>query len=123
TPQDYSNSNLAGPQWDKLFYHAQESAKLAASYPGLPMGTTQIILEHHGHPQGRGFLYPPNSSLGLHSKIFIIAEELALGLLRFQLSRQKGSSSLLAEVKIKYYHPWMLEALSAFQQALSKSKV
>jgi len=66
--------------------HAQIAAEMVAKFPHAPMGSDQIIRQHHGQLNGMGFSEHYGSNISPMAIVFIIAEEFT----RIILAREFG---------------------------------
>ena len=62
--------------------HARLAAEMIRSFPRAPMGSDMIITQHHGMVSGRGFAVNYKDDISPLSKIIIIAEDIASGIIQ-----------------------------------------
>ena len=81
--EELEKANLNEEDWEKVFNHALDACNLIRKYPESPPGADEIIKNHQGTSNGKGF---SNSidKLSILSKIFIIAHHFVLELIRFK---------------------------------------
>jgi hypothetical protein len=68
--------------------HAKLAGQLVKSFPRCPMGADMIITQHHGMTSGQGFAVNFKDDISPLSKIIIIAEDVATGMIH-QLKDEK----------------------------------
>lgn len=74
---------LALPQKDKdtILKHAQNTAQLISQYPKVPIGSDDILKQHHGSRNGIGFPEQASASISPLAMVFYVSELLAHALL------------------------------------------
>ena len=81
--EELEKANLSEEDWEKVFNHAINASNLIRNHLDSPPGVDEIIKNHHGTSNGKGF----SNSIGKLSnlsKVFIIAHQFILDLLRFK---------------------------------------
>ena len=81
--------------------HAQLSAEFASKFPHAPMGSDQIIRQHHGQLNGIGFSDHFGANVSPISIVFIVAEEFT----RIIMARETGpfeKEDMLRELKEQF---------------------
>lgn len=76
-------ANLNEQDWGMVFNHAMEASILIRKHPESPEGSDEIIKNHHGTSNGKGFSNTIDKLSDL-SKVFIIAHHFVLELTRFK---------------------------------------
>ena len=72
---ELKQSNLSEEKKLQVEKHAQLAAEYVAKYPHAPMGSDQIIRQHHGQLHGLGFTDQYGASISPMAMVFIVAEE------------------------------------------------
>lgn len=72
---ELKNSSLSSEQKNLVEKHAQIAAEYVTKFPHAPMGTDQIIRQHHGQLNGIGFSDHFGANVSPMSVVFIVAEE------------------------------------------------
>ncbi|MDO9183376.1 MAG: hypothetical protein Q7U04_13260 [Bacteriovorax sp.] len=80
---ELEKANLNEEDWDMVFNHAMEASILIRKHPEAPAGVDEIIKNHHGTSNGKGFSNSIEKFSDL-SKVFIIAHHFVLELIRFK---------------------------------------
>ncbi len=65
-----------------ILNHAKYAGEMIQSFPRAPMGADMIISQHHGMMNGRGFAVNYKDDISPLSKVIIIAEDTANGILQ-----------------------------------------
>jgi len=81
--EELEKANLNEADWEKVFNHAIDACNLIRKHPESPPGVDEIIKNHQGSSNGKGFSNSIDKLSNL-SKIFIIAHQFVLELLRFK---------------------------------------
>ena len=81
--EELEKANLSEADWEKVFNHAIDACNLIRKHPESPPGVDEIIKNHQGTSNGKGFSNSIDKLSNL-SKIFIIAHQFVLELLRFK---------------------------------------
>lgn len=76
TPEDLRKCGLDPRAKSLVEKHAQLAAELVHKYPHAPMGSDQIIRQHHGVLNGVGFSDNYGANLSPMAMVFIVAEQL-----------------------------------------------
>ncbi len=69
---------------ERIKNHALLASEKIAKFPRAPMGADQIILQHHGARNGKGYNQNPGLDLSPLSQVFIVCEALAKKVLFYQ---------------------------------------
>jgi hypothetical protein len=97
---------ISGHDDEKLMslkHHAQRMAMMIENYPGSPMGSEEIIREHHGVKNGIGFSTNLNYDLHHLSMVFIVCEAFVHELLNTE-SINRNSIRMSLEKMSKIYN-------------------
>jgi hypothetical protein len=115
---ELEKANLNEDQWDMVFNHAMEASILIRKYPEAPNGTDEIIKNHHGATNGKGFSNTVDKLSEL-SKIFIVAHHFVLELVNF---KENGGQpkSVTEELFKRYPGPEMTIIIKALEHTLKK---
>ncbi len=103
---------------DQIHEHALKSAEIIRSHPDAPVGVDQIIREHHGSLDGRGFNSDESSKLNPLSRVLIIAEDFVSRLLKYAHDKKSGARPLLKELNEDYAEPEMKKVIQALEKSL-----
>ena len=111
---------LTEEDWELVFTHALESAKLIRKHPEAPIDIDTIIKHHHGSEEGKGFRTNKIDRLPLLSRIFLISSEFSKELLKF---KEEGGTPkpVINDLKKMYSSPQMNVIIAALGKSL-KSK-
>ena len=115
---ELEKANLNEEDWDMVFNHALEAFILIRKHPESPPGADEIIKNHHGAANGKGFSNSIDKLSDL-SKIFIIAHHFVLDLIRF---KELGGEpkSITEELFKRYPGPEVAIIIKALEQTLKK---
>jgi len=72
---ELKKANLTPEEKQLVERHAMMSAELVSKFPHAPMGSDQIIRQHHGNLNGIGFSEHFGNNVSPISVVFIVAEE------------------------------------------------
>lgn len=81
--EELEKAKLSEKDWGLVFNHANEAALLIKDHPESPLDADEIIRHHHGSSNGKGFSNVIDKLPEL-SKIFIIAHQFVLELIKFK---------------------------------------
>ncbi len=98
---DLKKSNFTPEAKALVEKHAQLSAEFASKFPHAPMGSDQIIRQHHGQLNGIGFSDHFGANVSPISIVFIVAEEFT----RIIMKRESGPfnrEEMLKELKEEF---------------------
>lgn len=112
---------LTEEDWELVFTHPLESAKLIRKHPEAPIDIDTIIKHHHGSEEGKGFRTANIDKLPILSRVFLISSEFSKELLRF---KEEGGTPrpIINDLKKMYSSPQMNVIIAALSKSL-KSKV
>jgi response regulator RpfG family c-di-GMP phosphodiesterase len=110
--------NLNEEDWDLVFNHALEASLLIRKYHEAPSESDEIIKNHHGTSNGKGFSNTIDKLSDL-SKIFIIAHHFVLKLIQFKEVGGKPSS-ITDELYKRYPGPEVALIIKALERTLKK---
>lgn len=115
---ELEKANLNEEDWDMVFNHALEASVLIRKHPEAPAGADEIIKNHHGTSNGKGFSNAIDKLPDL-SKIFIIAHHFVLELIRFK--EMGGEPKPVTEELYKRYpSPEVAIIIKALERTLKK---
>ena len=116
--EELEQANLNDMDYQLVFNHAQEAAEIVKKHPEAPLGTSDIILHHHGANAGKGFSNQIEK-LPLGSKIFLVAHNFVLELVRF---KELGGDPrpITVELHRRYSSPDMTTIIKSLETALKK---
>jgi HD-GYP domain-containing protein (c-di-GMP phosphodiesterase class II) len=95
---DLKKSKISEQQKLLVKKHAQLSAEYAAKFPHAPMGSDQIIRQHHGQLHGLGFSEHYGANISPMAMVFIVAEEFTRLILE-QDTRVLDRNAMLEQMK------------------------
>lgn len=118
--EELAEAKLSAEDNERVLGHALEASKLVKKYPLIPSGVEKLIKEHHGIAHGLGF---SNSieELTTLSKVFIIAHEFVLDLIKYK-ENKTVPHSLAEELYKKFPTPTCIKIIKALEQSLIKKK-
>lgn len=118
--EELEKAQLNEADWDLVFNHANEASQLIKNHPEAPVGADEIIRHHHGAFNGKGFSNAIEKLPDL-SKIFIIAHQFVLELMRFK--ENGGEPKPITEELFKRYPtPDVAIIIKALERTLKKKK-
>ena len=118
--EELEKANLNEDDWDLVFNHAHDAALLVKNHPDAPTGADEIIRHHHGAFNGKGFSNSIEKLPDL-SKVFIIAHQFVLELIRFK--EMGGEPRPITEELFKRYPaPEVAVVIHALEKTLKKKK-
>ncbi|MFA6238507.1 MAG: hypothetical protein WC635_14330 [Bacteriovorax sp.] len=115
---ELEKANLNEQDWDMVFNHAMEASILIRKHPEAPTGADEIIKNHHGTTNGKGFSNSIDKLPDL-SKIFIIAHHFVLELLRFKETGGEPKP-VTEELHKRYPSPEVGIMIKALEKTLKK---
>jgi response regulator RpfG family c-di-GMP phosphodiesterase len=118
---DLAAANITESERDLLLNHAIEAASLIYKYPNVPKGVEELIMQHHGVNLGLGFSIDIDS-LPTLSKVFIIAHDFVLELLKYK-ENKTVPHSLSADLHKRFPKRSCTKIINALEQSLNKKKV
>jgi HD-GYP domain-containing protein (c-di-GMP phosphodiesterase class II) len=101
TTNELRAANLTAEQKSLVEKHAQLAAEFVQKFPHAPMGTDQIIRQHHGQLNGMGFSDHYGANVSPMSIVFIVAEEFT----RIIMKRENGPfnrDEMMKELKSEF---------------------
>lgn len=99
--------------------HAKLAGQLVKTFPRCPMGADMIITQHHGMTSGQGFAVSFKDDISPLSKIMIIAEEIATGLLVLEKDTGKvtvNKKVICKRLSEKYRNHTYKKVIDAFNE-------
>ncbi len=99
--------------------HAKMAGDLVKSFPQCPIGADMIITQHHGMTSGQGFAVNFKDDISPLSKIMIIAEEIATGMLVSLANGDKVSVNkdvIAKRLSEKYRNHTYRKVIEAFKE-------
>jgi len=118
--EELERAELNEEDWDLVFNHAFEASVLIRKHPEAPTGVDEIIKNHHGTTNGKGFSLNVDKLSDL-SKVFIIAHNFVLELLMFK-ERGGEAKPITEDLLKKYNSPDMVLIIKALEKTLKKKK-
>lgn len=115
---ELEKANLNEQDWDRVFNHAMEASVLIRKHPEAPPGADEIIRNHHGASNGKGFSNSIEKLSDL-SKIFIIAHHFVLELIRFK-ETGKEPKPITEELYKRYPAPEVAIIIKSLEKTLKK---
>ncbi|MCK5884491.1 MAG: response regulator [Bacteriovoracaceae bacterium] len=109
-------------EWDQVFNHALESSIFIEDYPESSPTLQQVIREHHGSINGKGFPTSPDSRMCELSKVFIVAETFAREMFRYKESGNKEPRPIISYLYEAFSTPDMIAIVTALESTLKKNK-
>jgi response regulator RpfG family c-di-GMP phosphodiesterase len=95
---DLKKSELSEIDKSLVERHAQIAAELVSKFPHAPMGSDQIIRQHHGVLNGVGFSEHFGNNVSPMSIVFIVAEEFTRIVLKYADS-ELNRTQMIRELK------------------------
>lgn len=115
---ELEKANLSEAQFHLVMNHAAETAEMVKKHPEVPVGTDEIIRHHHGVQHGVGFSNQLDK-LPLSSKIFVVAHNFSLELIRFK-ELGGNPSPIITELSKRYTGKDMPAIIASLDKAISK---
>lgn len=118
--EELEKAQLSEADWDLVFNHANEASQLIKNHPEAPVGADEIIRHHHGAFNGKGFSNAIDKLPDL-SKIFIIAHNFVLELIKF---KETGGAPkpVTEDLYRRYPGPDVTIIIKALERTLKKKK-
>jgi hypothetical protein len=113
-------ANLPEEHHALVMNHALAASQLIHKYPNIPKEVEQLIKEHHGISHGLGFSNDIDI-LTIKSKVFIIAHEFVLNLIKYK-DNKSAPRSLSEELYKKFPTASSVKIIKALEQSLIKKK-
>jgi HD-GYP domain-containing protein (c-di-GMP phosphodiesterase class II) len=82
--------------------HAQLAAEYVAKFPHAPMGSDQIIRQHHGQLHGLGFSDHYGANMSPMAMVFIVAEEFTRIIMKQGATGTMNREEMLRELKEEF---------------------
>lgn len=98
---ELKKANLSLPERMVVEKHAQVAAELVHKYPHSPMGSDQIIRQHHGMLNGVGFSEHYGGNISPAAIVFIVAEEFTRIILRRE-GQELNQKEMMQELKAEF---------------------
>lgn len=117
---ELAEAKLTEEENEIILSHALEASKLISKYPTIPQSVEKLIKEHHGISHGLGFSHNIEE-LSTISKVFIIAHEFVLELIKFKESKN-APRSLAGDLYKKFPTPTCTQIIKALEKSLIKKK-
>ncbi|RPJ77781.1 MAG: hypothetical protein EHM20_05480 [Alphaproteobacteria bacterium] len=116
--EELDKANLNDDDREMVLNHAREAAVIIRKLPDTPLGTDEIIMNHHGTFNGVGFSNSIEKLSDL-SKVFIIAHNFVLHLILF---KEKGGEPrpITEELYKRYPGPEVAVIIKALERTLKK---
>lgn len=110
---ELKKANLPASEKQLVERHAQISAEYVAKFPHAPMGSDQIIKQHHGTLNGVGFSETYGNNISPAAVVFIVAEEFTRQLMNGNID-DADKNKIIKEIKEKF------PTTSRFQKVIEK---
>jgi len=98
---ELKKSKLSEAEKTLVEKHAQLAAEYVAKFPHAPMGSDQIIRQHHGQLHGLGFSDHYGANISPMAMVFIVAEEFTKIILK-QESGKMNREEMLRELREEF---------------------
>ncbi len=98
TSNELKRAQLSTEQNSLVERHAQIAAELVSKFPHAPMGSDQIIRQHHGQLNGVGFSDHYGANVSPMAIVFIVAEEFTRIIMKHS-SGNMNQDDMLRELK------------------------
>lgn len=99
--------------------HARLAGQLVKTFPRCPMGADMIVTQHHGMTSGKGFAVNYKDDISPLSKIIIIAEDIATGMLQLLAEGEKKAALnkeiILSRLEERYRNHSYRKIIEAFK--------
>lgn len=119
--EELEKAELNEQDWDLVFNHALEASILVGRHPDVPKGVVEIIRNHHGAMNGKGFTITEPEKLSGMDKIFFIACEFVKQLLAYKESGGKPAP-IIDSLFERYTDPEMVKVIKALELTLKTKK-
>lgn len=120
--EELESYELEEDTWDLVFNHALESSIFIEEYPGSSPLLRQVIREHHGSINGKGFSTSPDSRICELTKVFIIAETFAREMFKYKESKSHEPRPIIAALYEKYSDADLIAIITSLETTLKKNK-
>ncbi len=120
TVEQLKESNLSSDDWGLIMNHAKDGADIIRHHDEAPLSIDQLILTHHGSPDGRGFFDKADNNLkefNLIQNLFILCNDFVVELLLF---KEKGGKPqpIIQILKDRYGNEKTSEILALMEKIL-----
>lgn len=99
--------------------HARLAGQLVKTFPRCPMGADMIVTQHHGMTSGKGFAVNYKDDISPLSKIIIVAEDIATGMLQHLEEGEKKQAldkdAIIKRLEERYRNHSYRKIVEAFQ--------
>ncbi len=120
--EELEAQELDEKDWDVTFNHALESSIFIEDYPECTPLLQQIIREHHGSINGKGFPTSPDSRMCELAKVFLVAESFARQMFAYRESVHKEPKPIINALYEQFNTPDMISIVTSLETTLKKNK-
>ncbi len=100
SPSDFKKTKMSPKDRTRVEKHAQIAAELVSKFPHAPMGTDQLIRQHHGMLNGVGYTDQYSGNISPAAMVLIVAEEFTKSILAKE-GQKTNTKEIIQEVKKK----------------------
>ena len=115
--EQLEKSELNAEDWDLVFNHALEASIMVGRHPDVPKGIVEMIRNHHGAMNGKGFTITEPEKLSAMDKIFFISCEFVKELLAYKEAGGKPAP-IIDALYTKYTDEEMVKVIRALEKTL-----
>ncbi|GAB4016886.1 MAG: hypothetical protein Fur0010_17010 [Bdellovibrio sp.] len=119
--EELERAELNEQDWDLVFNHALEASILVGRHPDVPKGVVEIIRNHHGAMNGKGFTITEPEKLSGMDKIFFIACEFVKQLLAYKENGGKPAP-IIDSLFERFTDPEMVKVIKSLELTLKTKK-
>lgn len=120
--EDLEKQQLNDKDWDLAFGHALEASVFIQDYPESTPELMQIIREHHGSINGKGFPTSPDRRISDLSKVLIIAEAFAREMFKYKESGNHEPKPIIAALYEQFSTPDMIAIITSLESVIKRNK-
>jgi len=104
SPSDFKKAEMSPKDRTRVEKHAQIAAELVSKFPHAPMGTDQLIRQHHGVLNGVGYTDQYSGNISPAAMVLIVAEEFTKSIMAKE-GQKTNTKEIIEEVKKKIPAP------------------
>lgn len=120
--EELEKLQLSDQEWDLVFGHALEASIFIREYPESSPELEQVIREHHGSINGKGFPTAPDRRIADLSKVFIVAEAFAREMFKYKEAGKHEPKPIIAALYNLFTTPDMVAIITSLETTLKKNK-
>lgn len=120
--EELEKHQLTDKDWDSVFGHGLEASVFIKDYPESSPELEQVIREHHGSVNGKGFPTAPDRRISDLSKVLIISEAFAREMFKYKEEGRHEPKPIIAALYEQFSTPDMVAIITSLETTLKKNK-